>query len=73
MLQCASTTADVDEYILSSTLFVTTIYLYIPTINICISARRWKHMYWMQTHQKSRRDAKNSVKIAAPQMDLNVH
>ena len=73
MLKCASMTVHVRVYVFSSTLFVTTIYLYIPTINICISARRWKHMYWMQTHQKSRRDAKNSVKIAAPQMDLNVH
>ena len=72
MLQFASTTADVDEYIFSSTLFVTTIYLYIPTINIRIWARRSKRTYWMQTHQKSRRDAKNSIKIAPPKMDYNV-
>ncbi len=36
MLKCASTMADVDEYIFSSTLIVTNIYFYIPTINIHI-------------------------------------
>ena len=65
MLPCASTMAHVDEYIFHSTLLVTIIYLYIPTINIRIKTRCCKRTYWMQPHQKSPRDTKNSLEIGA--------